>query len=69
MPYTVSPFANGELPEQVYAIIPHKLNLVGEFEMAEIITPVGNGLNKLLGVPKDLNVTVVPTIRFEISFT
>jgi hypothetical protein len=70
MPYTVSPFANGELPVQVYPIIiPHKPNVVGEFEMEEIVTPVGNGLYKLFGVPTDLNVTVVPTIRFEISFT
>ena len=36
--------------------------------MEEIVTPVGNGLYKLFGVPTDLNVTVVPTIRFEISF-
>lgn len=43
MPYTVSPFANGELPVQVYAIRPHKEKELGEFEIAEIVTPVGNG--------------------------
>jgi hypothetical protein len=48
---------------------PQRLKVVGVFDIAEIVTPVGKGYKRLSGVPTDLKDTVVPTIKFEISFT
>ena len=66
--YMVSPFANPPLFGQVYSN-PHKLKVVGETDIAVIVTPPGNGLKRLFGLPIVLRETEDPILRLEVSST
>ena len=65
--YTVSPFTNPPLFGQEY--IPQRLKVVGETDIAVIVTPPGNGLKRLFGLPIVLRETEDPILRPEVSST